>query len=653
MATIFTIQSNFTHGELSERLLARTDFSGYYKGAQRLSNFLTIPQGGAKRRFGTTWLSDISSDVTSDSELQLTVLEYKTESDYPLIFKPGKIQIYDDSILVANVDTPYLASEISELRWAQTDSTLVVVHPNHAPRLLIRGATSDVWTFEAALFKFYPTEDFDGGYDAINFTPSDKTGDITLTASADIFTDEVVGGLFIGNSGTLRIDAYTSATEVSGYTIIDFDSTSAIRGVLSYLAYPVFSNTKGWPQTIGFYQNRLTFGGTPALPSGVWMSVINDYFNFDTGEGLDDQSISAFIRSRRAAVIKDILGTNSLLIFTTSGVFSAANNFGEAITPGNFSLTQQASSAVAEVNPVQMDNQVFYLDKGKQIVRSLDYDISRQSYEATNISVVTDVVNNPVDMCTYENPSIDDGSFVILVNGDGTLAVYTTLQEQNVQGWSRHNTTGDFLQCADTSDNVWFIVKRMIEGVEKYYLEQLDFNVYTDATISGTNSPDSNIITNLAMLNDLDVYVSSAGAVFGPYTVANGEITIEFPVGSYTVGLNYIPELVPMPINIDTGRGSNLYLPKMIKQIVVDYIDSYGVYVDGYPIPELNLPITLDSAPELKTGFSRVIVREGWKPIIRNGMYNFVQINITQPLPFPLLIRGVNLEVEMDLPQEG
>ena len=129
------------------------------------------------------------------------MLEYHVDTNYVLIFKDLVIDIYEDGTHVSSVVSPYSGSEVRQLKWTQADSILVLVHPDYAPYLLVRGATSALWTLDVALFKFYPVEDFDGGYDAITFTPSATSGTVTITASANIFTAAHVGGVFEGNAG--------------------------------------------------------------------------------------------------------------------------------------------------------------------------------------------------------------------------------------------------------------------------------------------------------------------------------------------------------------------------------------------------------------------------------------------------------------------
>ena len=50
------IQQKFTSGELDPKLLARDDFEPYYKSAQKITNMISMPQGGLKLRDGLEYV---------------------------------------------------------------------------------------------------------------------------------------------------------------------------------------------------------------------------------------------------------------------------------------------------------------------------------------------------------------------------------------------------------------------------------------------------------------------------------------------------------------------------------------------------------------------------------------------------------------------
>src|SRR6185312_16302983 len=73
------------------------------------------------------------------------------------------------------------------------------------------------------------------------------------------------------------------------------------------------------------------------------------------------------------------------------------------------------------------------------------------------------------------------------------------------------------------------------------YLEELDFDVYTDCTFTYTfNAPTTNV-TGLDSLNGQVVQMIGDGYVLNNQTVLNGQISLSSAVSSLKVGLQFIP----------------------------------------------------------------------------------------------------------------
>lgn len=653
MAEIFHLQSNFTLGELNEVAHARVDFKGYYKSAKRIRNMVVIPLGGAKTRFGIEFVADLTPFLPASPSftmLKVIMMEFFDEAKYTIVFFPLSMQIYFEDSLVATVVTPYTADEIINLKFGFTENTVIVVHEDHAPRELIRVTAHAVWTFNAAVFRFLPVYDFNRNYDAITFTPGALSGvNVTLTSSSAIFSSDFVGGIFVGNGGTMRITSFTSATRMVGDTFTDFLTTAPISGKLSFLAEPAFGTVRGWPKSVTFFEDRQIFGGSKSLPRGIFFSAVNDYFNFNgiASDG-DSASFSDFIRSNKSNVVLHVVGGRSLLVFTTGGEFSTPLLDSGPLTAQTIQFNQQTSGGTADVEPVIIDDSVIYIDRGGKIVRNLTYTSEKASYNGTNISILSSqLIRNPIDSAKFENPQVDDGEFLFLVNSDGTLAVYQTLRDQDVSAWTLSETgepgSGDglFRGVSGLAGDIYFIVERIVDGGVKFYLEKLNFNARTDSASIQSFQTFETTIANLGHLVDKEVRVIGDGKILKSDVVdSNGEIELEIPVLNVEVGLNFDPLLVLMPLNVLTQNGPDLYLPKRIKSIWIDFFESAGIIVEGAPVPFFEEGVDkFDEPVSPKTGVFELTNFGGWDP---RG-----DINITQEDPLPMLIRGVGYKVDV------
>jgi hypothetical protein len=194
MAKASTAFTNFTAGELSPRLDGRTDLTKYFNGCKTLRNFLVHPHGGATRRPGTEFISEVKD---STKNVRLVAFEFNVEQAYILEFGDQVMRVYKDGGIVVDGGgspvefvTPFLHTELAGLKFAQSADIMYMVHPNHPPQQITR-TDHDAWTITAVEFRRGPL--LDPGFDGTTLTASGRTGSVTITASTNTFVSTDVG----------------------------------------------------------------------------------------------------------------------------------------------------------------------------------------------------------------------------------------------------------------------------------------------------------------------------------------------------------------------------------------------------------------------------------------------------------------------------
>lgn len=638
MAIITLHQANFTRGELDPRLIARSDTEIYRKGCKKIRNGFVIPQGGIKRRFGTQYVA--SSGAITDYQILFVPFEFSIDVGYLLVFTHNNIAVYHNDAKVADVVSPFPASAVADLRYTQSADTMIICHPDYQTQKLVRTSAHAGWSLTTISFRIYPVYDFDKNYDAINFTPSATSGGVTITASSSIFATKYIGGIFAGNKGTVRIDTYISPTQMSGQTLSDFASTSAINGVDSYLSEPAWSSLRGWPNAVTFYEDRLWFGGSKSLPQTIWGSQVDDYFSFDFGTGLDADAIGVTINSSKSNKIEYLNSTRNLVIFTSGAEFTAPQSDDKPLTPRTISFRSQSKNGTAKVLPHDIDGQIIYIQKGGKKARNFVFDIRQYSYGSDDISILSPhLINAPVDAATLKNSSTEDAEYYFLVNGDGTLAVFQTVKAQEVQAWTLCETSGTILRIAAVNSDIYMAIRRNINGSDVVYIEKFNSSYFTDCGIKKTYVTPTDTITGLSALEGKTVRVKADGYILENRTVTSGQIILEQTVTNVEVGLNFDVEIELMPPALVGAGGINQYERKRIKRVFVDFYQSLGIYLGGDLVPfrEFGNEV-LDQAPIPQTDFAWKVIEKGWNP--RES------ITITQIDPLPLLLVGTAIEVD-------
>ena len=145
---------SFTAGELSPRMEGRTDFSKYFSAGTLINNFVVQPHGPVTRRPGTHFISEVKN---SANNTRLIPFSFSTTQTYILEFGDQYIRFYKDSGQIVSggaafeISTPYLHTEVFDIKFAQSADVMYLCHKNHAVRKLSRtGHTS--WTLTTVSF---------------------------------------------------------------------------------------------------------------------------------------------------------------------------------------------------------------------------------------------------------------------------------------------------------------------------------------------------------------------------------------------------------------------------------------------------------------------------------------------------------------------
>ena len=333
----------------------------------------------------------------------------------------------------------------------------------------------NTWTIAPAAIITYPVFDFTGGrlWQKSTFTVSGLTGNaINLIFAAGggdtfAFTSAYIGGVFFApDRGIGRIQSITNANVAVIASVVAFTQTTAYLGSSNLsVTTPAWSDEFGWPRVCSSFQNRAFFANTDLLPNGLWGSVVNDYDNFDDSQVDSDNAISWYPTSDDINFIRFIVPYRSLTIHTNSGVFSTPLSVEIAITPLNFSLTIQDSTPAEAVQPRGIDNQIVILSGND--AHSLLWDGFNNAYQSNIISVANEqLIRNPVDEAAFVDLTRAGSRYMLIVNDDGTLAIYQTLISEDVQGFTPailEQTYGNayFRWVATSYDGRgWFVTER-------------------------------------------------------------------------------------------------------------------------------------------------------------------------------------------------
>jgi len=628
------IVNSFASGELSPRLYGRTDSPKYATGCEVMENFMALPHGGAMRRGGTRFINEVKNSAHTT---RLIPFEFSVDQTYVLEFGNNYIRFYTNGGQVQasgsayEISTTYTHTQVNELQVAQNADVMWIVHPSHKPRKLTRLAHA-TWTLADEVFKkgpFLPVNQ----NEALTLTfASTSAATQNLTASASLFDSSHVGtdwlvdtnpGNAAGEVVWVRVNSVASAT-VANVTVKDLSYMPTDTNATNLWQEGAFSTLRGFPSAVVFYEQRLWYGGTSHKPQTLWASKTGIYEDFDLGAKASD-GLSYAIASDRVNNIKWMAAQRVLIVGTSGGEFRITGGNESAITPTNVDVRRQTSYGSKIGRPAYVGSDVFFIQRSGTQVRNVAYKWESDSFQSDDITFLAEHITTG-GLTTLSYSHVPD-SLLMGLRADGVLLMLTYEPTQEVIGWHRHITDGEYKSLAviseDGPDQFWFVVKRTIGGATKQYVELYTPDIFLDSMISYSGSATS-AVSGLAHLEGKTVQITADGAVHPDLVVSSGAIALNYTATDIKVGLKYVSKLTPTRPGSNAGAGTMLGKFKRWNEIFVR--------LEKSAIPKINGQRPPVRSPGTNFGNEEPVVSEDIN--IKNlGYDRDGRINIEQDLP--------------------
>lgn len=639
------------------------------------------------------------------SEVRLIPFEISTSDRYVVAITDLTGTVFKDGIYVLSVPMPYLSADIAEIDAANNAETLVIVHEDYAPRFLLRESATN-FQCDPITFEHIPQNDFNDGssptptsdVQVIVFNGSWVQGDtfqvelegartaaITFAGDATaneraataaniarevqkLFTVHGFTGVSCTRSGALAYtvtfaDASARAYELLSVTPLSVINPAAVATVVHSVtgvprAENAWSATRGYPRSTTFFEGRLYFGGTRSLQQSLFGSAVNDILDFEILEGLDDEAIFTTLAGQQLNAINGLFAGRSLQAFTSGGEFRYVKPQGTPITPGD-APANQTQYGGARIRPVTIDGATIYVQRNLKSIRDFRFNYEEDAYDSLGVSALAShLIYDVRDLTAWNGSRADEIGLCFVVNGvnpdtssdafgEGTIAVFNSRKESQIQAWTIWNTTGLFKAITSVLEDIFFAVKRTINGDDVLFFEQSDANMYTDAGIHKTQAS-SATITGLGHLEGATVRIRVDGFNLQSRVVASGQVTTELAGVDVEVGLNFNPNVTPMPLNTLTPAGgagtggANFMRKRRVVKIRLKLRNTLGLLVNGRQLPDRQYDVNNFDTPLVPfTGNSSIEETSNWD-MDEDKIVSFTQVD---PLPMEILGLDVHLEV--------
>lgn len=656
MPRFVDIQTNFSTGELDPLLRSRIDLAQYNNALAKATNVVVQPQGGIRRRPGLKHILELpnTSTESAGNGVRLVPFEFSVDDSYMLCFTHNRMHVIKDGVQITNINgsgnnfltTTVTSAMLGQLNWTQSADTMFIVHPDLAPVKLVRGGSDATWTISAYSFSSIPKYAFTltvttptSGH----LTPSAVSGNVTLTSQTSAFSAGSVGQYINAYpQGRARIIQYISVNSVKAVTEYPFFDTSNIaQGSWEIESgyEDVWSSGKGWPRTVTFHEGRLYFGGSKSRPSTIWGSKIGIFDEFMPTEAFDDDAVEATLDTSSLNVIVDMISGRDLQVFTTGAEFYVPQSGTDPITPLTLTFKGVSRNGIKPGTRVQsLESGTVYIQRQGKSINEFLFSDTQLTYVTQRISLLSGhLLKSPTRMTLRRANSTDEGDLLLMVNDtDGTIAAFSIMRSQQITAPSEFITDGLFKDVSVDVTDIYAVVKRTFNSVDRFFIELFSFDRFTDCAFVGGAAATATSLPHIAKA----LNVICDGVPQGNETVSGaGAVTFDrASTTSYEVGLPFTVYAKTMPTEIKLQTGTRIGFKKRIVEINALVDNTQHLALNQNPVPFRTFDNPLLNLPEPTfTGSKRV-----------NGVLGYsreASIEISQSLPLKMTLLGLEYKI--------
>jgi hypothetical protein len=451
--------------------------------------------------------------------------------------------------------------------------------------------------------------------------------------------------------GIVKVTGYTSPTQVTVNVVNPVAKTTATK----IWSEGAWSTSQGFPRTVTLHQSRIYYGGTERRPLSIWASVVDDFQNLRLTTN-NDGGLFLTLSAKEANRLMWMESQDKLLIGTSGNEWTLGASTDEGITPSNVTAQKQSSYGSKYLPAATINDVLLFVQRQGRKVRELVYVLDKDGWVAPDLTVLAEhVTSGEIVERSYQQQT---DAIYWAVKGDGQLIGMTYERDQNVVGWHRHTTDGDFESVAtiyglDGTDEVWLAVKRGNQRfIERFYTQSREtFEAadkanwwYLDCAVRYSGTANATM-SGLSHLNGRTVDVLANGSVETPKTVAGGQITLDKARTTVLAGLPFTSTLQPMTIDINNmADGTSRGRFKRIHRMVLALQKSLGGEVStdqGQTWQYLynrDFPDPMDASPPVFTGDTEVVTASDHD---RN-----LQVMVRQNQPLPLTVLALVAKID-------
>ena len=476
------------------------------------------------------------------------------------------------------------------------------------------------------------------------------------------------------NQGIVKITRFTSSTVVT-VEVVDAvlsNNSSDAAVTTSMWAEGAWSDFRGYPRTVIFFEDRLWWASSTNNPDTLWSSQSGNAGGYEDMSfsilGIDSDAITFPINDNEVSQIQWMQARQVMAVGAANKEYRfGASDSDKPVTPSDRKATPQTSEGSHTLQPKILKDSIFFFQSLGKKLGKMKFDAITENFDVEDATMLAYRLfdSSPVDMAVQRVPD----SIIWTVRTDGVVPTLTYEPKEDVLGWARQifgnsvaveTPTGIVESMAvihgTSEDEVWASVQWTINSSTVRHIVRFkprDFGsdvedaFYVDSGVSYDSTASSTMTGGTHLIGET-VAVFADGVVFDDAVVSGaGEIILKLATVTTTAstvqwGLPYTMKVRTMRYSLPQDGATVQAKIKRIKQTVIRYIRSLlGMAGQEYAGVEYLQPIGATFSTESQDTVPNNRLAQG-------GFSEdaYTTIVSSDPVPFTALAAIIDVDIE-------
>jgi hypothetical protein len=225
-----------------------------------------------------------------------------------------------------------------------------------------------------------------------------------------------------------------------------------------------------YPTLCRLFQQRIVYAATENEPMRIWASKPGTLGNMDLSQVVNaGDGYSYQLDSREVRPIQHMTALRyGLLLFTSENITLLRAEEGKALSGVNAVAEPQAYKGANEAEPVTIDLDVLFAQRGSSSVNAMIYTEYTNSFQMQDVAVLSKhlfVDGNEIIRFAFQS---EPHKILWCLRNDGVLLSLTYEREQEVFAWAQHATQGRVIDIQVLREGIeevlYAVIERRLQG---------------------------------------------------------------------------------------------------------------------------------------------------------------------------------------------